>query len=227
MMTTGRILGSIAAVALAMTAAAQAEARDLTVTSWGGSYQDAQRKVFFEPYTQETGVKLLEDSWDGGIGPLRAKAEGAPTWDLVQVEADELVLGCDEGIIEPIDYSQDRRRGRVPAGGRARMRRRRHRLGHGAGLRRRQAQGQPAAELGRLLRHQEDPGQAGAAQGPAAGARVRADGRRRAARPDLRYPGDARGRRSRLQEARRHQATISCSGRPAPSRRSSWARARW
>ena len=106
MMTTGRILGSIAAVALAMTAAAQAEARDLTVTSWGGSYQDAQRKVFFEPYTQETGVKLLEDSWDGGIGPLRAKAEGAPTWDLVQVEADELVLGCDEGIIEPIDFAK-------------------------------------------------------------------------------------------------------------------------
>ena len=91
---------------MAVTALAQAEARDLTVTSWGGAYQDAQRKVFFEPYTQETGIKLVEDSWDGGIGPLRAKTAGAPTWDLVQVEADELVLGCDEGIIEPIDFGK-------------------------------------------------------------------------------------------------------------------------
>ena len=106
MTRTRRLWCGIAAAAMAVTAAAQVQARDLTVTSWGGSYQDAQRKVFFEPFTAATGIKLVEDSWDGGIGPLRAKTEGAPTWDLVQVEADELVLGCDEGIIEPIDYSK-------------------------------------------------------------------------------------------------------------------------
>ncbi|MEK0083794.1 ABC transporter substrate-binding protein [Benzoatithermus flavus] len=96
------LLGVAACAAMATVA----QARDLTVTSWGGSYQDAQRKVFFEPFQKETGIKLVEDSWDGGIGALRAKAEGAPTWDLVQVEADELVLGCDEGIIEPLDWSK-------------------------------------------------------------------------------------------------------------------------
>ena len=59
-----------------MTAAAQAQARDLTVTSWGGSYQDAQRKVFFEPFTQATGIKLVEDSWDGGIGAVARQGRG-------------------------------------------------------------------------------------------------------------------------------------------------------
>lgn len=106
MTRTARLWCGIASAAIMAAAVVQAEARDLTVTSWGGAYQDAQRKVFFEPFTQETGIKLVEDSWDGGIGPLRAKTAGAPTWDLVQVEADELVLGCDEGIIEPIDFGK-------------------------------------------------------------------------------------------------------------------------
>lgn len=81
-------------------------ARDLTVVSWGGAYQDAQRKAIFEPYQQATGRTLVEDSWNGGIGALRAKAEGPPTWDVIQVEADELVLGCEEGILVPLDWQK-------------------------------------------------------------------------------------------------------------------------
>ena len=49
---------------------------DLTVVSWGGAYQDAQRKIYFEPFKKATGIKLVEDSWNGGIGTLRAKVEG-------------------------------------------------------------------------------------------------------------------------------------------------------
>lgn len=83
-----------------------ASARDLTVVSWGGSYQDAQRQAIFEPWKQATGRALVEDSWNGGIGALRAKAEGPATWDVVQVEADELVLGCEEGILVPLDWQK-------------------------------------------------------------------------------------------------------------------------
>ena len=86
---------------------ADASARDLTVVSWGGSYQDAQRKAYFEPFQKATGIKLIEDSWDGGIGTLRAKVQGgAVPWDVVQVEAEELSIGCDEGILLPIDWSK-------------------------------------------------------------------------------------------------------------------------
>ncbi len=81
-------------------------ARDLTVVSWGGTYQDAQRKVYFEPFKQQTGLPLVEDSWDGGIGTLRAKVEGgAVPWDVVQAEAEELSIGCDEGLLLPIDWA--------------------------------------------------------------------------------------------------------------------------
>jgi putative spermidine/putrescine transport system substrate-binding protein len=86
--------------------AGSAEARDLTVTSWGGNYQDAQREVYFEPFSKKTGTKLVEDSWNGGVGALRAKVEGGNSnWDVVQVEAEELELGCEEGLFEQMDWS--------------------------------------------------------------------------------------------------------------------------
>lgn len=87
--------------------AGTAQARDLTVVSWGGAYQDAQREVYFEPFMEDTGIPLVEESWDGGIGVLRAKVEGgASTWDVVQVESEELALGCEEGLFELIDFSK-------------------------------------------------------------------------------------------------------------------------
>ena len=35
-----------------------ASARELSVVSWGGTYQDAQRKVYFEPFEAKTGTPL-------------------------------------------------------------------------------------------------------------------------------------------------------------------------
>lgn len=81
-------------------------ARDLTVVGWGGSSQAAQRQVYYQPFTASTGLAVLEDSWSGGLGILRARVRaGNPTWDVVQVEADELQIGCDEGLYERIDWA--------------------------------------------------------------------------------------------------------------------------
>ncbi|MEE1922739.1 ABC transporter substrate-binding protein [Pseudomonas sp. 148P] len=87
--------------------AGQAQARDLTVASWGGAYQDVQRKIFFEPYAQASGNKVVDDSWEGGIGLLRTRAEGQDGgWDLVQVEAEDLQLGCGEGLFMALDFNR-------------------------------------------------------------------------------------------------------------------------
>ncbi|HEY9215846.1 MAG TPA: ABC transporter substrate-binding protein [Ancylobacter sp.] len=84
-----------------------AQARDLTVTSWGGPYQEAQRKVYFEPFAAKEGIKVLEDSWNGGFGIIESKVKaGNPNWDAVQVEVDELELGCADGLYEPLDWSK-------------------------------------------------------------------------------------------------------------------------
>lgn len=96
--------GTLAASALPL--AARAQGRDLTVVSWGGAYQDAQREVFFRPFQQQTRTRLLEETWDGGIGVLRSRiASGANTWDIVQVESEELLIGAEEGLFEPMDWA--------------------------------------------------------------------------------------------------------------------------
>ncbi|WP_376099077.1 extracellular solute-binding protein [Roseomonas sp. CCTCC AB2023176] len=86
-------------------AGARAQAvRDLTIVSWGGAYQEAQREVFFRPFQQRAGVRLLEETWDGGLGALRTRlAAGVASWDVVVVEGDELALGCEEGLFERLD----------------------------------------------------------------------------------------------------------------------------
>jgi putative spermidine/putrescine transport system substrate-binding protein len=99
---TSALIGGVAIAALA----GQASAADLAVTSWGGAYQDAQRAVYFEPFMKESGKELIEDVWNGGVGSIRAKVEagGPAEWDVVQVEAEELVLGCEEALYELIDW---------------------------------------------------------------------------------------------------------------------------
>ena len=85
---------------------AMAQTRDLNVVSWGGAYQDGQKEVFFKPFNA-TGVKLTDEAWDGGLGVLRTKIKGGNnTWDVVQVEADELEIGCDEGLFEKLDVNK-------------------------------------------------------------------------------------------------------------------------
>ena len=157
---------TVIASGIALAAMGSASARDLTVVSWGGSYQDAQRKAYFEPYQKATGNKLIEDSWDGGIGGIRAKVQGgAIPWDVVQVEAEELSIGCDEGLYVPIDWDKMGGKDKFLELGGSRLRRRSDPVVHRAGLRRRQVPRRRAAILGRLLGRRKVPRQTRAAQG--------------------------------------------------------------
>jgi putative spermidine/putrescine transport system substrate-binding protein len=78
--------------------------RDLTVVSFGGAYQDAQRDAVFRPWMTEREARMLEETWDGGLATLRQRAQ-AGTWDLVQVPGHELLIGCAEGLFERMDWA--------------------------------------------------------------------------------------------------------------------------
>jgi putative spermidine/putrescine transport system substrate-binding protein len=106
--TTGLVFAGAVAFALTLaTSAARAADRPLVVVSWGGDYQKAQKQVYFEPFRKATGAPMIDESWDGGIGVLRAKVQGGKAdWDVVQVESEELELGCDEGLFVKLDYSK-------------------------------------------------------------------------------------------------------------------------
>ena len=98
---------SIVSAAMLCMAASPAFARDLTVVSWGGALQDAQKTVFFQPFQAKTGLKMTDEPWDGGVGVLRAKIQGGNSnWDVVEVESEELAIGCEEGLYEKLDYTK-------------------------------------------------------------------------------------------------------------------------
>jgi putative spermidine/putrescine transport system substrate-binding protein len=82
-------------------------AQSLTVVSTGGALQDAQRQVYFAPFAEASGAGVHDESWAGGIGMLRTRGEsGSREWDLVLVSGDEMLLGCDEGLFEKLDWAR-------------------------------------------------------------------------------------------------------------------------
>ncbi len=97
----------IAALAAAFVAgAAAAEERPtLTVVSWGGAYESAQRAAIFEPFEAATGVELELVRWDGGVEPLRAHvaANEPPRWDVVDMLRSDARAACREGLLAPFD----------------------------------------------------------------------------------------------------------------------------
>jgi putative spermidine/putrescine transport system substrate-binding protein len=96
----------LAGCAAALLIAAPAFARDLTVVGFGGGFQDNARKSLFQGFAKDTGQPVKDDVWNGEMAKVqsmvRAKDIG---WDVVMVEAPELVRGCEDGLFDKIDWS--------------------------------------------------------------------------------------------------------------------------
>ena len=86
---------------------ASASAQELTVASWGGVYSDAQQRAFHDPYTDRTGIPIInDDSAAEAVAKLRAMHEaGDITWDVVDVVAADAIRLCDEGLALEVDLS--------------------------------------------------------------------------------------------------------------------------
>lgn len=93
------LLASVAGAALAQSS--------LSVMSFGGAYQAAQKKAVFEPYTAKTNIKIAEQEYGGEIAKIKAMIQaGNVTLDVIDVDAPTLQQGCDEGIYEKLDWSK-------------------------------------------------------------------------------------------------------------------------
>ncbi|CUJ93405.1 ABC-type uncharacterized transport system, periplasmic component [Ruegeria denitrificans] len=82
-----------------------AMAEEMTIVSWGGAYSKSQLKAYHEPYSEKTGVTILnDDSSAEAVAKLRAMNEaGNITWDVVDVVAADAIRLCDEGLAMEID----------------------------------------------------------------------------------------------------------------------------
>ena len=76
----------------------------LTFVSFGGVYQEAQRKAWLAPYTELTGVQFTEDE-NSSNATIKAQVEaGQVTWDVVDV-GNDFGVEAHKDLLEPLDFS--------------------------------------------------------------------------------------------------------------------------
>lgn len=79
------------------------DGRKVLFASWGGSYQDAQKRAFCDPFASATGATVVQDG-PVNYGKLRTMLEsGKPDWDVVDVTIDFLFSGAADNLFENID----------------------------------------------------------------------------------------------------------------------------
>ncbi|XWN29880.1 MAG: ABC transporter substrate-binding protein [Devosia sp.] len=99
------VLGAMASVLALGTAMAD---DSLTVVSWGGAYTESQVKAYSEPFTEKTGVEILnEDKSNQALAGIRSQVEaGNVTWDIVDMLQADAQRACDEGLVVEIPHDE-------------------------------------------------------------------------------------------------------------------------
>ncbi len=96
-----------ASASLAALSAGQAAADDVTivVNGSGGSLAEAIKRLFEDPFTTATGVKVQATA-PVSLPKLKAMVEsGNVEWDLTELNGDDVALAAEAGWLEEIDYS--------------------------------------------------------------------------------------------------------------------------
>lgn len=106
--TPSTIAGAVAAGLLAAPAAGFADDKELTIVSWGGAYEESQRRAYYEPYSERTGTEITQESKSAqGLANVRAQVEsGNVTWDVVDMLEPDAMRGCSDGVLEEIDHNE-------------------------------------------------------------------------------------------------------------------------
>lgn len=92
-------------LAAGLAAAPPAVAQEaITATTFGGAFEAAATKAWLDPFTAATGIKINKEQYDGGLAKLRAMVEADnTTWDLLDLESNDAISGCDEGLLMKLD----------------------------------------------------------------------------------------------------------------------------
>ena len=97
--------------------ASHVPAPELSVASLGGGLQETQQSTLFAPFSQQSGVRLRLQSWDGALSTLQKRAQdrqqdaatrtGSEEPDVVLMEEAPLRVACREGLLLPGPLARD------------------------------------------------------------------------------------------------------------------------
>ncbi|WP_142501821.1 ABC transporter substrate-binding protein [Klebsiella sp. 2680] len=75
---------------------------EMVFSSWGGAYQDGIREAWIKPFSQETGIKVIEDT-NPVIARIQAMVDTHKIeWDVVTAGGSSLMQGAQSGLFEKI-----------------------------------------------------------------------------------------------------------------------------
>lgn len=98
--TAGVLLPSLAGTA----SRAFAQTKTLNVASYGGSYNDALRKAWLDPFERETGIKVnLGVNASLSLAKLQTMNPNGAEWDIVDLTATEYSIALTQNILAPLD----------------------------------------------------------------------------------------------------------------------------
>ena len=97
----------IAALVIAASSVAFAQEKALVIAGTGGASQDAARSAWYQPFSKETGIRIVEDEYDQKLSQIRAQIEANNVkWDVVTVPILVLYAGCAEGMFEKVEWNK-------------------------------------------------------------------------------------------------------------------------
>lgn len=85
---------------------AKADAGQLVVVGWGGSWAQAMREHIFNGFERETGIKILEDTPPNNAKIKAMVESGNVTWDLLETDLPAILSLVQENLLEKLDYSK-------------------------------------------------------------------------------------------------------------------------
>lgn len=99
--------GAAAAVAIGAPyiASSARAAQQLVFAGFGGDYQTGQTKALFEPFEQQTGIKIVQTT-GVDLAKLRAQVQsGNLEWDFLSLPDRLRYTAVHDGLLMPLDYS--------------------------------------------------------------------------------------------------------------------------
>lgn len=94
-------------VAVLVSVPVGATSNEVRFTSWGGAYQDAQVENWNKPFTNETGIQVRMDSYNGEMGLLQSQVRAnSIKWDVLDMTKASAEQACQEGLLEPLEFDR-------------------------------------------------------------------------------------------------------------------------
>jgi len=94
-----------AALATAWPYVSRGASKEVVFATWGGSWEAAMRRAWFDPFTEKTGIKVRTVSGPS-YGKIRAMVQAGNTqWDVVEVNPDFIWIGPRENLLEKINFN--------------------------------------------------------------------------------------------------------------------------